>query len=158
MSAPTTSDGNDTGILLPEDAMSAPITSLRPKLSRGSCLVTHLKVDAGTGQGTSGRTVTAFFFAEDENCCSPASYRIYHGPITNGLWVLHDCDRKICVHPAHLHLGTHTDNMTEWLTEVAPSLANDMPFPNSLKLTSWEFGRAHFLSTNWPEYPELADQ
>ena len=43
-----------------------------------------------------------------------ASYRIYHGP-TNGLNVLHSCDRPICVQPAHLHLGTQLDNVREMI-------------------------------------------
>lgn len=41
-----------------------------------------------------------------------ASYRIHHGP-TNGLSVLHSCDRPICVQPAHLRLGTQAENMAE---------------------------------------------
>jgi len=44
-----------------------------------------------------------------------ASYRIYHGPIPEGEDVLHHCDRAICVHPAHLHLGDAGDNMREAL-------------------------------------------
>lgn len=42
-----------------------------------------------------------------------ASYRIYRGPITPGLFVLHSCDRPICVQPAHLSLGTPQKNMDE---------------------------------------------
>ena len=41
-----------------------------------------------------------------------AAYKIFKGP-TNGLDVLHDCDRKICCHPDHLHLGTAADNSAE---------------------------------------------
>lgn len=44
-----------------------------------------------------------------------ASYRIYHGPIPEGLDVLHHCDRTICVHPRCLHLGTAHVNMSEAL-------------------------------------------
>lgn len=36
-----------------------------------------------------------------------------HGPITNGLWVLHRCDERTCVNPAHLFLGTIQDNLND---------------------------------------------
>jgi hypothetical protein len=41
-----------------------------------------------------------------------ASYRIFNGP-TNGLDVLHWCDRPICIQPVHLHLGDTVLNTKE---------------------------------------------
>lgn len=44
------------------------------------------------------------------------AWQITHGPIPEGLMVLHRCDVPPCVRPAHLYLGTATDNsrdMTE---------------------------------------------
>jgi hypothetical protein len=38
------------------------------------------------------------------------AYQLYTGPIPLGMVVRHTCDRPACVNPAHLLLGTQTDN------------------------------------------------
>lgn len=38
------------------------------------------------------------------------AYQIECGPIPGGMFVLHNCDTKLCVNPAHLRLGTALDN------------------------------------------------
>lgn len=37
----------------------------------------------------------------------------FHGPIPDGLWVLHHCDTPACFEIDHLYLGTHQDNMND---------------------------------------------
>ncbi len=42
-----------------------------------------------------------------------ASYRMFVGPIPKGSHVLHSCDVRNCVNPAHLSIGDAKENMRQ---------------------------------------------
>jgi hypothetical protein len=42
-----------------------------------------------------------------------AAYRLFKGPISDGLLVLHSCHIPLCVAPDHLRQGTDADNMQD---------------------------------------------
>src|SRR6185369_7218363 len=65
------------------------------------------------------------------------AWELTHGPIPDGLWVLHRCDQPLCVRPepGHLYLGTREDNLRDmWMRQrrgegPAPRLNVFVPAP-----------------------------
>jgi hypothetical protein len=45
------------------------------------------------------------------------SWELHHGPVPDGLWVLHKCDTPACVRPDHLFIGTQMDNVTDMIAK-----------------------------------------
>lgn len=53
------------------------------------------------------------FQSESGNGAHRFSWFITYGPIPIGDWVLHKCDRPLCVNPRHLFLGSAQDNVED---------------------------------------------
>ncbi len=71
-----------------------------------------VREDNGCWRFTGGRTGSGYGAIGDKGKTLSAhvvSYELHKGP-TNGLFVLHTCDNKMCVNPDHLWLGTLVDN------------------------------------------------
>ena len=77
------------------------------------------------------------------------SYKLFKGPIPPGLCVLHTCDNRACVRPAHLWIGTALDNARDC---IAKSRARRTP-PRWSELMRTT--RHHWQKLNREDIPEI---
>ena len=52
---------------------------------------------------------------------SRKAWILTHGPISSELCVNHRCDNKLCCNPAHMYLGTRSDNMIDRWEDADPA-------------------------------------
>lgn len=74
----------------------------------GACWLWNAsRTTAGYGGIRAGRRGSPLLMAHR------VSFALHNGPIPGGHEVCHVCDNPPCVNPAHLFLGSHTDNMRD---------------------------------------------
>jgi hypothetical protein len=77
----------------------------------------HVEIRNGCWEWTASRDPHGYGKATDAKRRGAMAHRlawkIMYGPIPPGLLILHRCDNPPCVRPAHLSLGTHSDNMKD---------------------------------------------
>jgi len=65
---------------------------------------------ADNGYGYGAFQAGVYFNGKKETTAHRISFALEHGPIETGKWVLHHCNNRLCVNPAHMSLGTPQDN------------------------------------------------
>lgn len=85
----------------------------RGELADGPCVTSAYSTKALTATDT---RPTAVWRGVKVMAHSRIIFCLAHGVVPKdikGLYVLHTCDNSQCVNPAHLRLGTHTNNMQD---------------------------------------------
>ena len=77
------------------------------------------------------------------------AWRLFCGPIPDGLWVLHRCDVRLCANPSHLYLGTVKENARDlWMRgrPIARIRESITPEVEARRVASLPRGAAHHRS------------
>lgn len=87
-------------------------------LSTAERLVRNSKTDLKTGciewaLGIRKNGYAAISVGSRKQLAHRISYSTFRGHIPDNLFVCHTCDNKKCINPAHLFLGTHSNNMQD---------------------------------------------
>lgn len=67
-----------------------------------------------------GGTVTGyglFRYRGENKLAHRVSYELFIGPIPEGMYICHHCDRHGCINPTHLFAGTQKDNVRDMMAK-----------------------------------------
>lgn len=56
-------------------------------------------------------------FGGKKHLAHRVAYELFVGPIPEGMFACHKCDRRLCANPNHLFLGTNQDNMDDMVSK-----------------------------------------
>lgn len=86
-----------------------------------------LVMDSGcwewTGSRRPPRWYGAFYFRGGADSAHRYCYKAVRGPIAAGMYICHHCDNPPCVNPAHLYMGTPTDNARDMFRRARTPVA-----------------------------------
>lgn len=103
--------------------------------------------------GYSGMAYGRFYMRRRGWAAHRAAYLLWRGELEPGQFILHQCDNKRCVNPAHLRAGTHEENMRDAIARKRMRPTNRVLSDEDVISIRAEYegidGQQHFLAAKY---------